>query len=289
MISLVVCCRNTSLDSSLLKNIEETIGCEYQLVIIDNSAGKYNIFQAYNEGVRRSKYDIICFMHDDLLYHTVGWGNKVIDWFKSPDVGMLGISGNTYMSRIPTVWWASSFKGNQIAVRQNSIDTDRNNRLNSRRTYINPLNETNSEVIVNDGLFFCIRKKLFDDGLFFDEKTFSGFHFYDIDISFQVRSMGYRILCVYDFVIEHISSSVLNKEWLHDARLFYNKWEDILPISILDYDKDTVSELEYSSYKLAKHTLRDNKVGFFSYFKFNELLYIIRHCFRGFIIEKFNI
>lgn len=277
MISLVICSRTSQLSSELQQNIESTIGCEHQLVVIDNSRNSYDIFQAYNEGVKRSKYDIICFMHDDILYHTNGWGPKVMEWFNNPEIGMLGISGSTYMSRIPAIWWASGYWGNRIAIRQNSVDTDKHDPQNSTRTCVNPQHEPCSEVLMNDGLFFCIRKSLFDNGIRFDESTFQGFHFYDLDISFQVREKGYKVVCVYDILIEHRCHSVLNRTWLSAARVFYDKWtkRGTLPALTVNYDAATITDLEYATYKTARHILRENNVGFFSYFNWSEHLYIL--------------
>ena len=286
MISVVICSRTRHIADELQQNIDQTIGCEYQLVVIDNSAHAYNIFEAYNEGVKRSSCDIVCFMHDDILHHAFGWGRNVVEWFRNPQIGMLGISGNTYMSRIPAIWWASGYWGNRTAVRQNSIDTDKNDRQNSTRTCINPLNERYSEVLMNDGLFFCIRKKLFDEGLCFDDKTFGGFHFYDLDISFQVRAMGYKVVCVYDVVVEHISHSVLNREWLSAARIFYGKWGHSLPAATVRYDKKSVAELEYDTFRTIKHILKENGVSFWSYFNREEYLYMFKKCFVRCLREK---
>ncbi len=69
MISLIICSRKSDISNSLKENIERTIGTDYELIVIDNSTNKYSIFSAYNEGVRRSKGDILCFMHEDILYH----------------------------------------------------------------------------------------------------------------------------------------------------------------------------------------------------------------------------
>lgn len=74
MLSLIICSRTPQISEELEKNIAETIGCEYELVVIDNSKNKYSIFRAYNEGVRLAKGDNLCFMHDDILYKTADWG-----------------------------------------------------------------------------------------------------------------------------------------------------------------------------------------------------------------------
>ena len=66
MISLIICSRTADISDELKQNIATTIGCEYELCVIDNSRNEYSIFTAYNEGVRRAKGDILCFMHDDI-------------------------------------------------------------------------------------------------------------------------------------------------------------------------------------------------------------------------------
>ena len=77
MLSLIICSRTPKISEELEKNIADTIGCEYELVVIDNSLNKYSIFSAYNEGVKRSIGDILCFMHEDILYKTINWGQQV--------------------------------------------------------------------------------------------------------------------------------------------------------------------------------------------------------------------
>jgi hypothetical protein len=51
MISLVICSRTSQLNESLRQNIDETIGVEYELVLIDNSKNELSIFEAYNKGI----------------------------------------------------------------------------------------------------------------------------------------------------------------------------------------------------------------------------------------------
>jgi hypothetical protein len=55
MISCVICSRQPVISAKLKENIASTVGCEYELVVIDNSTNEYSIFSAYNEGVRCAK------------------------------------------------------------------------------------------------------------------------------------------------------------------------------------------------------------------------------------------
>ena len=86
------------------KNIAETIGCEYEMVVIDNSKNSHSIFSAYNEGVRRAKGDILCFMHEDILYKTKNWGEQVKKLFENEDIGVVGLMGAYIMTKDYGYW-----------------------------------------------------------------------------------------------------------------------------------------------------------------------------------------
>ena len=83
MISIIICSRNLGIDPKLSTNITSTIGCECELIVIDNSQNKYSIFQAYNIGIEKSTSEIICFVHGDVLFHSKDWGKKLIEIFEN--------------------------------------------------------------------------------------------------------------------------------------------------------------------------------------------------------------
>lgn len=96
MISIIICSRKADISRELKDNIAATIGCEYELCVIDNSRNDYNIFTAYNEGVRRAKGDILCFMHEDILFHSEKWGTIVEEFFlEHAEAGLLGVIGGS--------------------------------------------------------------------------------------------------------------------------------------------------------------------------------------------------
>ena len=80
LLSLIICSRKADVSQELKDNVAATIGCEYELCVIDNSRNEYNIFSAYNEGVRRAKGGILCFMHEDVLFRANGWGCSRFFW-----------------------------------------------------------------------------------------------------------------------------------------------------------------------------------------------------------------
>ena len=107
MISCIICSRQLDISAELKENIASTIGCEYELVVIDNSKNEYSIFSAYNEGVRRANGNVLCFMHEDILYHTQGWGNKITELLDDESIGIIGFGGSHLAPKAP-IYWSNS-------------------------------------------------------------------------------------------------------------------------------------------------------------------------------------
>jgi len=206
-----------------MANIEGTIGCQFEFIVIDNSDNRYNIFEAYNLGVIQSKGDILCFMHDDILFHTSNWGEKVCDYLKDEKIGGIGIAGSPYVAKTIGTWWGGGL------INQHQLHTV-NGKLNLISRYCDKIEAKQKEVVVLDGVWFCIKRNIFMQ-ISFDEINFTGFHFYDIDIALQVYQAGYRLLTVYDILIEHNSQGNLNRQWFENAKAFNQKWKRLLPFS----------------------------------------------------------
>jgi len=227
MISIIICSRKPYISDQLQHNIVETIGCDYELVIIDNSNNRFSIFSAYNEGIRRSKGDILCFCHDDILFHSTSWGISIEELFKDDSIGEIGVIGTHFLPAAPMYWWSSPF------ISQYSINNDNGKAsINDTRNYFKG---HIADVVAVDGVCFFIPTALFSS-VRFDDKTYNGFHAYDMDISMQVLSLGKRV-CVTDVLtVEHFWSedSFKNQKYIakldDNLNLFYQKWKNMLPI-----------------------------------------------------------
>jgi len=228
MISLIICSRQLDITQSLKDNISETIGVEYELIVIDNSKNQYSIFQAYNEGVRRSQYPYLCFMHEDILYHTKDWGKNVIEHFKNDKVGLIGVVGGHYMPDCPASWWSTECKSGVFIQGYYDKDKDYRNKKYNWENY-RKYSEKSLSVAAVDGLWFCIPRTMFRT-ISFDDLTFSGFHCYDTDICIQVLNAGFDVKVVFNILIEHFSVGNHNQELLRQKELLYRKWSKYLPI-----------------------------------------------------------
>ena len=237
MISIIICSRQNNISPELQQNIKETIGVDYEIVVIDNSKNQHSIFSAYNLGVTLSRFPFLLFMHDDIKYHSQQWGVKLIDHFSDSKVGCVGIAGTPYLSYAAGGWWSSG------AGHLHLLQSKRKEDSPVLQNYF-PENSIREEVVVLDGVWVCIRRELFNY-IRFDEETFGGFHFYDVDTTLQAYYSGYKLLCVKDILIHHLSMGVLDQKWVENAIVFHRKWKHKLPVSIRSYNLSEQCAMEY--------------------------------------------
>ena len=225
MISCIICSRHSDIPTVLKENIASTIGCEYEVVIIDNSKNEYSIFSAYNAGVRQSKGDTLCFMHEDITYHTPNWGKEVECYFtKYPQVGLIGVAGTHYLSSLPSGWWETEIlSGNLIqGYSENGVYKTRHDYWANSRN--NP-----TMVVAVDGLWMCIPRKMFEE-IRWDDINLNGFHGYDVDMSLQIWNIGYEVHIVWDVLLEHRSQGNLEAKFYEIYERLWTKWGNCLPM-----------------------------------------------------------
>lgn len=230
MISIIICSRYSSLSQELQSNIHATIGgCEYELVHIDNSENKYNIFEAYNLGVRKAQGDILCFMHEDILFHSKDWGGKMARWLANDEYGIMGVAGG-YAVLAQSDWRLYGKCLVNLIQGYNTIEENCKYYVfpNSSRKAKRKLKEP-VEVAALDGVWFCIRKELFDK-ISFDEITYDGFHMYDTDICMQIHKLGKKVMICPDVLLEHLSVGSYTPAFVTGLSAFHAKWKDYLPV-----------------------------------------------------------
>lgn len=224
MISIIICLRTPKITAALEANIREKIGVPYEVIGIDNSRNQYSIFSAYNEGVAKSSFDILCFMHEDILFHTYDWGQKIVNHLNKPDAGIIGICGGSTLTKVPASW--SLFDQKMFILQSNA----RGGKPVLHNTG-HDSQSTSKSALVLDGVFLCARKSLFQT-IRFDDVTFSGFHAYDLDICVQAYQAGYKNYAINDVLIEHFSNGHHNKQWILNTMTLSDKWHKYLPITL---------------------------------------------------------
>ena len=227
MISIIICSREIDIPQDLRSNISSTVGCPFELIVIDNSNNNYNICQAYNEGIRRSTGDTLCFIHDDILFHTPGWGTIVDSHLaEHTEVGAIGFLGGHYLPQRPCYWSEPRVESTHY-IQGETLDGLYSTRKIDHHKYRNG----RTFVAAIDGVFIAIRRKTFEKHcLRWDEITFPGFHFYDADMCMQIHSVGLKIEVLWDIWMEHKSCGNMGAEFLKARLAWYTKWKDSLPV-----------------------------------------------------------
>lgn len=223
MISIIICSRTQSIADHLSENIKNTVGCAYELVVIDNSQNQYSIFEAYNLGIEKSANDYLCFIHDDILFHTKDWGTVITNLFDhEPQIGLIGVAGSKFKTKMPSPWWNSPKDQIAMHIIQHFKNGDKETQSFGFK------NDLNQEVVTIDGVFMAMRK---DKRLRFSTEL-KGFHNYDLNICFECIKNGYKILVTNAILLEHFSTGTINKSWVDSTYALYNLYKNILPLSI---------------------------------------------------------
>ena len=260
MISIIICSRKADIPQELKDNIAVTIGCEYELCVIDNSLNDYNIFSAYNEGVLRSKGDVLCFMHEDVVFRSEKWGKVVSGFFKNyADAGLLGVIGGQFIPNTPSSYWEGGAGVGQIMQGFIGANGQYQTKLNGVKSSI-PF----CEVVAVDGLWMCIPTRLFKENVLkWDTDTFHGFHCYDMDICYQIVRANLKVMIARDILIEHISPGNTDSVYCKQSQILYDKWQKSLPLvrgremTQQEIEERTKMVLYMRNYLLMSNTLQE--------------------------------
>jgi hypothetical protein len=284
MISIIICSRTKEIETKLFNNIKNSIGCEYELVVIDNSNNKYSIFEAYNIGIKKSNGNYFCFMHDDILMHTQSWGLIIEDIFEANEkLGLVGIAGAKVKTRMPSAWWDCEYENKMLNIVQH-FPNGTVEKMNFG------FNEGNfQDAIVIDGVFMVMRKI---DGLLFSEKL-KGFHNYDMNICFEILKRNFKVGVTNDVLIEHYSLGNINKDWLVSAYDIYKQYKNILPKVAINANYDKNLEIrnakKYINLCYKHNTLKNIKILWFKLFLLKPFMKFNIRCFYTYFKLKLNL
>ncbi len=217
---------STRISNDEFKNhIIKTIGLpkdKFEIIEIINN-GEFSLTQAYNRIINESKFNHIVFTHDDVIYETNNWGNKMLDLFKkNSDYGIIGIAGTTDL--VNGKWW--EIKESMCGVVKHQSEG---------KSWVSKYSEDQGnklkEVVVLDGLFFMVDKRMLKAT--FDEE-FDKFHFYDVSFTFENHIKGVKVGLTTKMKLTHKSIGRTNDDWEKNKLLFEDKFHKNLPVRLTD-------------------------------------------------------
>lgn len=260
MISVIICSASVDLSTIIKSNIANTIGVPFEVLAYDNSEAQRGICEIYNQGVSDANYEILCFVHEDVEFNSIGWGAEVIQAFeKNARLGLLGIAGSSYKSLSPSGWQAS-----QVPAKINFINLTQQYKYIKKVEevkYCNISSEDLVKVAVIDGVWFCGRKDILTEYPF-DSLLLQKFHGYDIDISLSIGA-HFDICVTFKVPITHFSEGNFGSDWIEAMLLIHEKWRQALPVNKSLLNESEIKFCEKKAFKSFVNTMR--KAGYSSY------------------------
>ena len=193
---------------------------DYRVINVEEGS---SIYEKYNRGIEISNIeneinndDIYLFAHEDIIIKDSYFFEKCKALFKShPKLGILGIAGTRLISEAGG-WWLNP--GHTLGKWQQEHPNGYSNIIEHRNNF--PFDS----LISVDGCCLVIKGEVLKN-IRFDEDTFSNsWHFYDVDICFQAKEIGYNIGFI-DSLVHHASEGPLNSDWYDARSKFLNKWK----------------------------------------------------------------
>jgi len=244
MISIITCSIKPDICQRMLESISKTIGMEYEAIAFDNREKKYGICKAYNEAAKEAKGDYLCFVHEDIIIKTSGWGKELVKFAEqNSDCGAIGIAGGKWANRNFINWCVSDHLVKVYDDKNQKKDYCENSLVYS---YVNPDDEIFSKAVCLDGVFLFVKKNIWENNKF-DEETFKDFHFYDEDFTFSI-SQKCQNYVYFGMDIYHFSARNVERTYCENMYLFQKKWKNKLPYCISGYKVSFRKELERAMY-----------------------------------------
>jgi len=188
-----------------------------------------SIFKKYNNALDKMEInddDVIVFLHDDIEIRDEHIEKKLELYFKyRPNVGIAGVIGTNLFDRSGG-WWLS----NRMIYSRGRIIQGFDNGTEHPMIEVGGMDD--SDIVSVDGCILFIKgsvAKYFR----FDNNTYDGYHFYDVDTCFSLMEQGWHVGII-DILVKHDSEGPLSESWISDRDKFIKKWEDkgyIFPIT----------------------------------------------------------
>jgi len=219
-VSVVISTRK--IDDEYLKHVEKMFSHPKTEILIYENDGVNSLPEIYNIGLNDSKYDIVVFIHDDLILETKNITPKINRLFdKNPDYGIIGIAGTDNL--ISGMWWQD--RSSMYGIVGHEHEGKRHVNHYSKGDY----SENLKQVIVVDGLFIMVHKKRIKHTF---NQQFEGFHFYDLPICIENHLDGVKIGVTTKIKVTHKSIGMVNKKWEKNKLLFEALYEKNFPVKI---------------------------------------------------------
>jgi hypothetical protein len=224
MISVISICRSSLPAPIQARNIAKTVGAAHEYLVFDGSKGPVNFAARYNGALARASGDIIVFFAADAYSMQMNWGPRLEAKFAAdPALGIVGVAGAQYLFADKCSWTAAGrpfIKGRIVYHLQNG----------DFFAAVFSQEKGDFPVLACDGCCLAVRTSLFN-ALRFDEATFTGEHFWDLDFCLQAYLQQHRIIVSTELVVKRMAQPPFDGEWQGAGARFLSKYQNVLPLA----------------------------------------------------------
>ncbi|MBK7660783.1 MAG: glycosyltransferase [Betaproteobacteria bacterium] len=176
-----------------------------------------SLAEAYNRAIARANGEAIVFLHDDVEVISPGLDALLARALTRADV--VGVAGTRSLAG-PTLGWAG-----QAAMAGWLVHTDATGGPWDFSLLAFTAGLAGGMEAL-DGCFLAARAGA-ARRVGFDEGTFDGFHFYDLDFCLRARRTGHAVAVDTDILVRHASRGALGPDWQAQAGRFVAKFAPI--------------------------------------------------------------
>lgn len=214
LISVIVCSIDDAKRRGIRAHYENLLADAPHEIIQINDAK--SLCEGYNRGFAQSSGDILVFSHDDIEITCADFANRLTRHFLTNDV--IGIAGTSMLD--DAMWFTSGWPHIHGLV----VHRLREPPHFRFECFAPTTKDTRLQAI--DGVFMAASRRVCQ-AVAFDEATFDGFHFYDLDFSYRAFRAGFKVAIAQDILIIHDSMGVNDAEWARYAQRFVKKFQDV--------------------------------------------------------------
>jgi hypothetical protein len=208
-ISVVVCSRDETKGRRIRAHYEALFaGRDFEIIQIYDAR---SLCEAYNRGFARTSGEVVIFSHDDIEIVSDDFARGLLRHLSSSDLA--GVVGTTQLAG--TSWIAAGWPRLHGCI----VHSSQSGPGLAFDCY-GPRPRDSIQAV--DGVLIAANRRVCE-AIRFDEATFDGFHFYDLDFTYRAFLEGFRIAVAWDVLLLHNSVGRSDGNWHKYAQLFLAK------------------------------------------------------------------
>lgn len=200
-VSAIICSIRPAYFAAIKKQLKRQFAVhDFEVIGIHDAK---SLTEGYNRGAAQAKGDVLIFCHDDIDMVHDDFGARVLAHLQRFD--MVGVAGSTKL--VDADWGHAGAPHSLGQIIHQPPETQGYIYL-----AVGLHHDLHTNVAALDGVFIATHRAVWQ-AIQFDEKTFDGFHLYDIDFSFRAAAAGYKLAIPLDLLLIHFSTGKYDQGW----------------------------------------------------------------------------